>query len=293
MNTFQQRVENNRAFFVVLVIGVWTAFGLFFGTQIYVRDAYTGKAGALPGYIIGWLLCGYAWGILTVPVLKLLRHFSLARLAWSRFLLVHLPAAAVFASLQLAVYTLIVAVLAFVGGGPSRSITEYYEWLFVKEFQSSFLVYAAIIASVTAYWRIFRADAIQPEPELPEVIHQIPNHNRNGNGNGYLKRVAAKDNGRIALVEVQDIDWIESYGNYLFLHTAGGRHMIRETMAAMEEKLDPEEFVRIRRSAIVRSSQIDEMRSEQNGEYEIRLKSGVRLSSTRRYRKNIETVLKA
>jgi hypothetical protein len=282
-----ERFARNRSAFPLLVIGVWTAFGLFFGTQDYVRDVYFGNKASLPGYLIGWLLCGYSWGILTVPILRFLRRFALPSLGWSRFFLIHLPAAAVFACVQLGLYTLIASTIALLSGAEGRPLTEFYARLFVKEFQASFLVYLAVISAVTAYDRIFNIGEAEAVSHTPEAVQP------NGNGNGFLKRIPVKENGRIVLVPVHEIDRIESYGNYLFLHTAGKRHIVRETMAAMEKKLDPEQFVRIRRSAIVRTDRVEELRPGQNGEYEVVLRGGTRLSSTRRYRKNIESFIRS
>ena len=152
----QAWLERTKFTFPLLLIAVWTAFGLFFGTQNYVRDVYSGRVASFPGYLVGWLLCGYSWGILTPVVLRFLRRFSFSSLGLSRFLLVHLPAALVFASLQLAIYKLIVGMVSLFGS-ENRPIIEFYEWLFVKEFQSSLLVYAAIAATVSVYdWFVAR-----------------------------------------------------------------------------------------------------------------------------------------
>ena len=280
-----ERFERNKFAFPLVVIAVWTAFGLFFGTQDYIRDVYFGNKASLPGYLVNWLLCGYSWGILTIPILKFLKRFPLPELGWSRFLLIHLPAAAVFASVQLGIYTLIASAISAISGTEGRPLTEFYSRLFVREFRTSFLVYLAVILAVTTVKRIVTPDEVEKQVELPT--------NGNGNGKGYAKRIPVKDNGRIVLVDVAEVDWIESYGNYLFLHTANKRHIVRETMSAMEQKLDPEQFVRIRRSAIVRVDRIEELRPYQNGEYEVVLQGGTRLSSTRRYRKNMESVIRS
>src|SRR3954470_14732884 len=103
----QTRIEKKRILFLLLILAVWTIFGLFFGMQNYVRDIYSGKAANLSGYILGWLICGYSWALLTVPVLAFVRRLSLEKLGWSRFLLVHLPAAIVISFLQLGIYVLI------------------------------------------------------------------------------------------------------------------------------------------------------------------------------------------
>jgi hypothetical protein len=266
--------------FPLLLIVAWTGFGLFFGTQNYVRDVYVGQGASLPGYLTSWLLCGYSWAILTVPVIKMGRRFSRERLGWSRFFAVHIPAAVFFALTQLAIYVLIASVLF---GTRGRGIREFYKLIAVNEFQSSFLVYFVIISTLTAWDHWFDVPAA-----VSPVIEQ----------NGHLaaaavRRLSVKDNGRIVLIAPDDIDWIESYGNYVFIHTSDKRIIHRETMAAMERKLDPEEFIRIRRSAIIRVDQIAELRMGVNGEYEVSLRSGHVLAATRRYRKNLEKVIKS
>ena len=108
----------------------------------------------------------------------------------------------------------------------------------------------------------------------------------------YLERVAIKSAGRVFFLEVELIDWIGAEGNYVCLHTKGEAHLLRETMDGMETRLDPEKFVRIRRSTLVRIKRIKELHPLFNGQYEIRLDDGTRLVSSRRYRKNLDRLLK-
>ncbi len=283
----QEKIERNRFAFPLLVVAVWTAFGLFFGTQNYVRDIYSGGKASLPGYLMGWLLCGYSWGILTVPILRFERRFSFLRTGISRFLLIHLPSAAIFAAVQLALYTGIASVLSLISGSENRSFAELYTRLFVREFQSSYLVYLAIMATVTIYHRLAGTQKTELLSNKPETA------NGHINRGTYLKRIPVKQNGRIILIDAAEIDWIESYGNYLFLHAGDRRHLVRETMSAMEHRLDPERFIRIRRSAIISTDRIEELRPIQNGEYQVVLKGGRRLVSTRRFRKNLETFIRS
>ncbi len=108
----------------------------------------------------------------------------------------------------------------------------------------------------------------------------------------YPERVAVKDAGRITFVDVNEIDWISSEGNYIQLHAKGKTHLLRETMDGIERKLNPHKFLRLRRSAIARTEEIKELNQLFNGEFEVVLKNGIKLSSSRRYRKNLETILK-
>jgi two-component system, LytTR family, response regulator len=89
----------------------------------------------------------------------------------------------------------------------------------------------------------------------------------------------------------REIDWIEAAGNYLKLHVGPESHMIRQTMAAIEGQLDPAVFVRIHRSQIVNIDRIKEMHPLFNGEYEVVLRTGARLTLSRGYREKLQSRL--
>ena len=107
----------------------------------------------------------------------------------------------------------------------------------------------------------------------------------------YIERLAIKSAGRIFFLMVEEIDWIESADNYVRLHVGRESHLLRETVNGLEKKLDPDRFLRIRRSTIVNIKQIKELHPLFNGEYAIILKNGNELTSSRRYRKNLSILL--
>ena len=109
----------------------------------------------------------------------------------------------------------------------------------------------------------------------------------------YLERVVIKESERVLMVPVEDIDWIAAHGNYVQIHTRSKTHLLRETMDGMESKLNPANFVRLRRSTIVNAQRIQELKPLFNGEYTVLLKNGVGLTSSRRYRKNLDVLLKS
>ena len=111
-------------------------------------------------------------------------------------------------------------------------------------------------------------------------------------GENYLERIPVKQRERIRFLTVEKIDWIRAQGNYIELHSAGETFLLRETMDGIERKLNPKDFLRIRRSAIVRIEQIKELHPLFAGEFEVVLKNGVKLASSRRYRKNLDALLK-
>ena len=108
-----------------------------------------------------------------------------------------------------------------------------------------------------------------------------------------LQRFVVKKAGRIFFLETSEVEWISSEGNYVELHSKGKTHLVRETMDHLECKLNQQEFVRIRRSTIVRTDAIKELQPLFNGEYALFLKDGTQLQSSRRYRKNLDALLKA
>ncbi|MGH9761286.1 MAG: LytR/AlgR family response regulator transcription factor, partial [Blastocatellia bacterium] len=55
----------------------------------------------------------------------------------------------------------------------------------------------------------------------------------------FLDRFAVRSGGRIILVSVDDVEWIEAEDKYVRLHTAAGSHLVRDTLSRIEEVLNP------------------------------------------------------
>jgi two-component system LytT family response regulator len=101
-------------------------------------------------------------------------------------------------------------------------------------------------------------------------------------------RLVVKSGGRLFFLRADEIDWIEAAGNYLRLHVGTTTHLLRETMNAIEGRLDPEKFFRIHRSRIVNMERIQEMQPWLNGEYAVLLRTGTRLTLSRGYREKLQ-----
>jgi len=78
---------------------------------------------------------------------------------------------------------------------------------------------------------------------------------------------------------------------YVELHVRGRSHLLRETMSALEQKLNPAKFIRIHRSRIVRSSSLVELRSIDNREYFVKLSDGSEHRSSRTYADRLDAWL--
>ncbi|HEX6535601.1 MAG TPA: LytTR family DNA-binding domain-containing protein [Gemmatimonadaceae bacterium] len=116
---------------------------------------------------------------------------------------------------------------------------------------------------------------------------------RGGRGGGtpgepYLERIAVEMKGKVRVVPVSEIDYITASGPYAELHVGDRRYVIREAMQTLEERLDPRDFMRIHRSAIVRLGLIETLLKGEGGDYEVVLKSGARLRVSRGRREALE-----
>jgi two-component system LytT family response regulator len=108
-----------------------------------------------------------------------------------------------------------------------------------------------------------------------------------------LERFVVKDKKRIFFVSVSNVLWIEAAGNYACIHTAKDSHLLRDTLAHLEEKLAPQHFIRVRKSAIVNGASILEIRPMFDGVYDIVLSEGTVVTSSRRYAHKLRALLES
>jgi len=111
-------------------------------------------------------------------------------------------------------------------------------------------------------------------------------------GEGAVRdHLVVRSPGRVRLVPVDTIDWIESAGNYVMLHCGKESHLLRETMTELEGRLDAARWIRVHRTALVRLDRVREVRVAPSGDGKILLESGPEVPLSRRYRKRFEEAL--
>jgi two-component system LytT family response regulator len=106
-----------------------------------------------------------------------------------------------------------------------------------------------------------------------------------------LERLVIKSTGRVFFLKTEEIDWIEAAGNYVRLHAGRDSHLLRETMNALEARLDPDKFLRIHRSTIINIERIKELHPLFRGEHIVILRDGTRLTLGRGYRDRLQEIL--
>jgi two-component system, LytTR family, response regulator len=102
------------------------------------------------------------------------------------------------------------------------------------------------------------------------------------------ERLVVRSHGRVVFVSVGDIDWIEAADYYACLHVGTETHILRRTLSELEQDLGDEKFIRIHRSIVVNLDRIQGLELQASGEYEVVLKSKVRLRLSRRFRKRLQ-----
>lgn len=107
----------------------------------------------------------------------------------------------------------------------------------------------------------------------------------------YLKRLVIKAGGRVTILPVPDIDWIEADGDHVKIHAGKHWHLLRETMKELESQFDPTRFVRIHRSTIVNVERIKELQPYFRGEYAVLLLDGTSLKLSRGHKADLEAAL--
>jgi two-component system LytT family response regulator len=105
------------------------------------------------------------------------------------------------------------------------------------------------------------------------------------------EQLAVKSAGQLTFLKISEIDWIEAADYYSCLHVGAKSHLLRRSMAELDEELDQSAFCRIHRSTIVRLDRVRGLKLNENGEYDVLLHNGARLRLSRRYRKQLQSRL--
>src|SRR3954470_23385020 len=102
------------------------------------------------------------------------------------------------------------------------------------------------------------------------------------------ERLVGRNQRQVLFLNGSDIDWIEAADYYACVHMGSDTHILRRSLSELEKDLGDESFIRIHRSIVVNIDRIRGLELQTNGEYEVVLKSTVRLRLSRRYRKRLQ-----
>jgi two-component system LytT family response regulator len=106
-----------------------------------------------------------------------------------------------------------------------------------------------------------------------------------------IERLAIKNAGQVLFLKLSEIDWIEAADYYVCLHVGARAHLLRRSMAEVDEELQGAAFCRIHRSAIVNLERVRQLETGEDGGADVVLTSGKRLPISRRYKKDLQARL--
>jgi two-component system, LytTR family, response regulator len=105
------------------------------------------------------------------------------------------------------------------------------------------------------------------------------------------RRLIIKAGGRVVFLNFDEIDWVEAAANYVRIYVGKQGYLLRRGIGEIAERLDPKQFIRIHRSAIVNFQKIKELQPVNSGEYIVVLKDGKELSCSRGYRSGLQHLI--
>jgi two-component system, LytTR family, response regulator len=117
---------------------------------------------------------------------------------------------------------------------------------------------------------------------VEDAVLSVENARENRSGSR-LTRICVRSVGHIETVKLDDVRWISSAGNYIELHMDDRNRLHRSALAQFERHLDPTEFLRVHRTALVRRASIRALKVTGDGTYELTLDSGEKVAVSERH----------
>lgn len=277
--TIEQYLAKRRYWeFGIAFVIVSISFGTNLGTEMIERGRLGDEFNvAVPAVLEGSSHIAMA---LAIPLLLFLDRIAPLRAAnWLRSLSMHVAFSVVFSLFHVVLmYWSRVFIFASVEGA---SAYHWDDWWgeFGYEYLKDFRVYFLALTLIYLYRFVIRR--LQGEAGfLTEVKDEVT-------VSGVSDRFLVKKLGREFLVRIDEIDWIESCGNYVNLHVGSRVYPLRETMTRIDERLLPLGFQRVHRSAIVNLDRVAEIVAFDTGDGQAKLLSDVLVPVSRRFRQEL------
>jgi two-component system, LytTR family, response regulator len=132
-----------------------------------------------------------------------------------------------------------------------------------------------------------RAGGQPEESRLLALLEGLRSHR----DTAYADRLPVDADTHVALLPVHRIDWIEAKGKHVLVHTREQTYRMKEGLTTVAARLDPRQFLRVHRSAVVRADRVTQIHRWIRGEYQLVLEDGTKLVTGMTYRKGVEARL--
>jgi LytTr DNA-binding domain len=214
-----------------------------------------------------------------------LKQFPVVHGGWLRSLPAHLLATVPFSLLHVAGMTGLRDLVYELRGSQYHFGAWWPNWIY--EFRKDFVVYWLLVVCIVAFrlYGLWRDSRESPAASGPAATESAA-------GDTPLERLVVRKLNREYIIAVADVDRVEADGNYVMVHSQGSAYPRRESLAALEKKLDGRRFVRVHRGHLVNVDRIREIQPWDHGDYRILLRDGSYVNLSRRYRARLQHLLR-
>jgi two-component system LytT family response regulator len=129
-----------------------------------------------------------------------------------------------------------------------------------------------------------RASAGTDEARLRALLREMVAAAAPASRPRYAERLAVRSSEATRIIQVADVDWFETYGNYVRVHAGRAAYLIRTTATQLMEELDPHRFARIHRRYLVNLDRVVEIQPWFGGDAVVVLRDGTKLRLSRFYK---------
>lgn len=266
-------IRADRLRLIALVIIGWLLVAFAWTVPTYWVEQVQHPPGAAapgPGHVLVQMIAMYTpWALLTPLIWNLGRKYPFGR-KFGRATVVHLLSGTILVPLMVLTGDL-VASLVF------RVVGEPFTFTMRGVLLTSFYCIPTFVALVAVG---------QSWSKASQANVNVGSFRGSSAGGSRipLARLTVRERGRTDIVNVVDIDFIDMAGHYLCLHVGPQVHLLRGTMREIEDRLDPEQFIRVHRSTMVQLDRITAISERKNGDCVLLLKSGAEIAASRSYR---------
>jgi DNA-binding LytR/AlgR family response regulator len=126
-------------------------------------------------------------------------------------------------------------------------------------------------------------DAEERLAELHQVVSALRAQSASVETKRYESELWAERRNEFVRIRIDNLDWVAAERDYVRLHASGQSYLLRETISNLEDRLDPETFIRVRRSALVRVDRVKGIRKAGYGDFRVTLTDGEEIRVGRTY----------
>ena len=265
-------------------IGFWVGsylFGAVANSLTVTMDVRRLQLGFATWQPVVWEASSAIAALALVPAMVwFTRRFPLHLDNWRRILPLHLLGSLAWSALHVAgMVALRKATYASLGQSYDFGV---WWWEFGYEYLKDVRSYAGVVLVIEGYRFVMRR--LQGEAALLAAPDEGPPVEPLDRPERFLVRKL----GREFLVSAHDIEWLQAAGNYVNLRVRGHDYPLRSTIGGIEDKLDPERFVRIQRSYIANLDHVASIEPLETGDARVHMKDGANLPCSRTYRSGLK-----